>query len=122
MDIVRMAFLPLTILCGACTAPADMPGIRFDLTRLNPEGLQGPADGLRALHYEFCIPDQIEVITAVTAIDPTLDLIRSSPGRIGCGKDQILCLGHTHQPNYRQVLEQLDRHPQVGEIQEAVFE
>ena len=31
--------------------------IRFDLSVLDDSGLYGPADGLRALDYEFCIPE-----------------------------------------------------------------
>jgi hypothetical protein len=30
--------------------------IDVDLANVNSEGLRGPPDGLRAVHYEFCIP------------------------------------------------------------------
>jgi hypothetical protein len=110
------------ILLTACPAAVKESAIHFDLRQLNSEGLRGPADGLRALHYEFCIPDRADVIREVRAIDPTLQIQRSSPGRVGCGAGEILCLGHTHQARFREVLERLARHPQVGEIQEAVFE
>jgi hypothetical protein len=96
--------------------------IRFDLYRVNPDGLQGPPDGLRALHYEYCIPDRTEAIREVTAIDPTLQIQRGSPGRVGCEANELLCLGHTHQPVYRAVLEGLAALPFVIEIHEAVFE
>lgn len=59
--------------------------ICFDLNRLDGRGLQGPPDGLRALHYEYCIPDRPEALQAVAAIDPTLEIQRGSPGHIGCG-------------------------------------
>ena len=97
-------------------------GIRFDLGRLNTDGLQGPPDGLRALHYEYCIPDQSEAIREVTAIDPTLQIQGGSPGRVGCGAGQLLCLGHTHQPDHRAVLERLAALAFVAEIREAFFE
>jgi len=97
-------------------------GIRFDLDRLNADGLQGPPDGLRALHYEYCIPDHPDAIREVSAIDPTLEIQGGSPGRVGCVEGELLCLGHTHQPNHRAVLELLAALPMVAEIREAVFE
>lgn len=95
--------------------------IRIDLSRLDANGLQGPPDGLRALHYEYCIPERPETIRAVTDIDRTLQIQRS-PGRIGCAAVELLCLGHTHQPDHRQVLERLAALPYVAIIREAFFE
>lgn len=96
--------------------------VRFDLVRLHADGLQGPFDGLRALHYEYCIPDQADAIQDVTAIDPTLQIQRGSPGRVGCREGRLLCLGHTHQVDHRLVLEQLAALPYVVEIHKAFFE
>jgi hypothetical protein len=113
------------VLMTACTEPPThtaTPSLHFDLKQLNSEGLRGPPDGLRALHYEFCIPDRPALISEMKAIDPTLQIQAASPGRIGCGEGEALCLGHTHQPRFREVLERLARHPEVGEIHEAVFE
>jgi heat shock protein HslJ len=118
--------LALTLVRGTAAAPPSAAtaksGIRFDLDRVNADGLQGPPDGLRALHYEYCIPDRPETVREVTAIDSTLQIQRGSPGRVGCGADQLLCLGHTHQPGYRAVLERLAALPFVAEIHEAFFE
>jgi len=105
-------------------APDASPGarLRFDLDRLGADGLQGPPDGRRALHYEYCIPDRPEAIGAVSGIDPTLQIQGHSPGRAGCGADELLCLGHTHQPDHVAVLERLARLPFIAEIREAHFE
>lgn len=94
----------------------------FDINRLNADGLQGPDSGLRALHYEYCIPDSAEAIQAVTSIDPSLQIQGQSPGRVGCNENELLCLGNTHQPNYRDILEQLTRLPYIEQIQESFFE
>ena len=96
--------------------------IRFDIDRLDADGLQGPRDGLRALHYEYCIPDRPDAVREVTAIDPTLQIQRGSPGRVGCAAGELLCLGHTHQPGYRAVLQRLATLPFIAEIHEAFFE
>lgn len=128
--MVRLISLfPLCIIAmmsiNICAGPPDafaQTGLRFDISRLNEDGLQGPPDGLRALHYEYCIPDHPDVIREVSAIDPTLEMYRGSPGRIGCHGDELLCLGHTHQARFREVLERLDEHPAIGEIREAFFE
>jgi heat shock protein HslJ len=118
--------LALTLVRGTAAASTSAAtarsGIRFDLDRLNADGLQGPPDGLRALHYEYCIPDRPEAVREVTAIDPTLQIQRGSPGRVGCGADELLCLGHTHQPGHRAVLDRLAALPFVAEIREAFFE
>ncbi len=118
--------LAVTLVRDSSVPPRSVPGprskIRFELYRLDIDGLQGPPDGLRALHYEYCIPDRPEAIRAVIAIDRTLQIQRGSPGRVGCGADELLCLGHTHQPSHRAVLEQLAGLSFVAEIREAFFE
>jgi hypothetical protein len=104
------------------TESAWQSKLNFNLDRINADGLQGPPDGLRALHYEYCIPDQPEAIQTVTAVDPTLEIQQGSPGRVGCYEGRLLCLGHTHQPDYLAVLERLAMLAIVDEIQENFFE
>jgi hypothetical protein len=77
---------------------------------------------LRVLHYEYCIPERPDIIGEVAAIDPTLEIHWGSPGRVGCGVGELLCLGHTQQPHYRGVLERLAKLPFISEIREAYFE
>lgn len=100
-------------------APADK--IRFDLSRLDHAGLYGPPHGLRALHYELCIPDSAQAAAQVRAIDASLRLARSR-GRIGCSEAELLGIGNTHQSGYRQVLAALARLPYVKRIEQAFFE
>ena len=78
--------------------------IRFDLDQLDDAGLYGPEDGKRSLSYEFCVPYTSPAIATVQAIDPTVVIYLRSPGRIGCGADEVLAIGETHQPHYREVL------------------
>jgi hypothetical protein len=96
--------------------------ITFNLAQLNQDGLYGPPDGLRALHYEFCIPGVPAFAAQVKSLDPTLVILKESPGRIGCTKQEFLCLGSTHQPNFMSVLLGLAKLPYVKRIDQAFFE
>lgn len=98
------------------------PRIAIDLTNVNADGLRGPPTGLRAVHYEFCIPVGTHYAAEVRGIDPTAQLMTGSRGRIGCADGQVLVLGHTHQRAYRQVLDQLANLPYVARITESFFE
>jgi hypothetical protein len=77
--------------------------ITFDLSAISPEGLIGNQQSLRSVGYEFCIPAQADAIRKVKAIDPTVQFSRSR-GRIGCQQHQYLCIGETHQPDWKTVL------------------
>jgi hypothetical protein len=99
-----------------------MAKIQLDLAELDAAGLKGPADGLRAVSYEFCIPNRPECETEVRQIDARVTFMHGARGRIGCGTDQILCVGSTHQPEFRAVLSRLAALPYVERIVEAHFE
>jgi hypothetical protein len=90
---------------AACPANDDaIDKIGFDLDQLDELGLYGPDDGKRSLSYEFCVPNDVAAIETVQSIDPTLMIYPQSPGRIGCNETEVLAIGETHQPNYRDVL------------------
>ena len=95
--------------------------IRFDLSVLDDSGLYGPTDGLRALDYEFCIPDRPDTVARVRSIDGSVRMHRAR-GRIGCVESKLLCIGNTHQPGFREVLAALSRLPFVARIDQAFFE
>ena len=125
MNVVRKSILLLLLISPSCSSTlSDRAAgvIAFDLSRLNESGLQGPRDGLRALHYEFCIPARQECADEVTRIDTTLILLPGGGGRIRCGTDQYLCLGNTHQPEFRRVLTLLAELSYVHRIEESFFE
>jgi len=82
----------------------------------------GPLDGKRALSYEFCIPDTEQHRTEVKRIDPTVKFFAQSPGRIGCGKDENLCIGSPQQKDIRGVLQRLAELMYVQRIDESFFE
>ena len=124
---MRSAFfascLALGLVLAACAnQPDPMEKIAFDLDRLDEDGLQGPPDGLRALSYEFCIPDDEVRMAEVKRIDPSAQFFPRSRGRVGCGENEVLVIGSTHQVNYRNILLRLAKLDYIDEIQEAHFE
>jgi hypothetical protein len=96
--------------------------ITFDLTRLDEDGLYGELGGKRAVSYEFCIPDTRQSRAEVKRIDPTVKFMAESPGRIGCGEHETLCIGSTHQKDFRKVLQRLTELTYVQRIDESFFE
>ena len=100
-------------------APAK---IKFRLDDIRPDGLRGPPDGLKSVAYEFCIPTSKLACDEVKRIDPSVNMQPGSRGRVGCTKEQTLCIGTTHQPNWREVLKKLSALAYIAEIRECFFE
>ena len=96
--------------------------VELNLESLDPSGLRGPVGGKVAVSYEFAIPNTDECKAQVMAIDPTVQFMPGSQGRIQAGKTGCLCIGSTHQPSYRQVLRNLAELPYVQRIVECHFE
>jgi hypothetical protein len=128
MRIVGLTAVTALLLCISCgTRPpaittAQSRKIKLDLSTLDEDGLRGPADGKVALSYEFCIPNSEEYRAEVKAIDRTVRFMPGSSGRVGAGKHECLCIGSTHQKNYRQVIRQLAGLSYVKRIIECHFE
>lgn len=106
--------------CQRSAIEADTPArkIRFRLEALDADGLTGAPGALRAVAYEFCIPDRRECRAEVYRLDPSVEFMPGSRGRAGCGPGQLLCVGNTHQPDWRQVLNGLASLGYVARIEE----
>lgn len=122
-------FLPMlvAVLLQGCTSfypwsSGQPEKVKFDLSRLNSAGLRGPEGGLTSVSYEFCIPDNIDHVDKVMAIDPTLVVYKRSSGRVECSENEYLTVGHTGQNNFREVLKKLAELKYIKSIQEAMFE
>jgi hypothetical protein len=124
------AALALAAILSACSAtpagppltPAQQEKITLDLSTLDDRGLRGPRNGLRSMSYEFCIPAGERYAAEVRRIDPTVEVMRGSRGRIGCTGNQYLCVGNTGQRGYREVLERLAGLDYSSRIVESTFE
>lgn len=122
---MRIAPLALLVALAGCATPgqAERPGkIRFDLAVIDADGLEGPPDGKRAVDYEFCVPADDGYVDEVRVIDPSARAMPGSPGRIGCRPGQVLVMGHTHRPGWRESLERLAALRHVRKIEKAVYE
>ena len=119
----KILICSLIVLIGACHSnEKTLEKINFDLSELDKNGLRGAADGKVALSYEFCIPADNSIAEAVKAIDASLEIHRGVKGRIGCNESQFICIGSTHQSNYRAVLEQLASLDYIERIDQTFFE
>jgi hypothetical protein len=123
---MRLAALALALGCAQAGALEPMAPavdvIGFELCDLDAQGLIGPPDGKRAVDYEFCIPAGEGFAAEVRAIDATARVHPGSPGRIGCGPDEVLVIGNTHRPDFAFVLQRLAELPYVERIERAWFE
>ena len=132
-DLSLLHLILVVLVAAAGTGRAAPPGrepapsheaakIRFRLNDIRPDGLRGPPDGLTAVAYEFCVPADGRVYQEVRRIDPGVQFQPGSRGRIGCAKNQTLCIGETHQPRWRDVLQKLAALAYIAEIRECHFE
>lgn len=96
--------------------------IKFRLDDIRPDGLRGTPGGLVAVAYEFCVPANERVYQEVRRINPGVQIQPGSRGRVGCSKDQALCIGETNHPNWRDVLKKLSALEYIDEIRECYFE
>ena len=124
--VLFVALAGLGGLCGACKLRNERPSapsskIELDLTQLDSEGLRGPPGGKASIAYEFRIPDSVECRTEVKAIDPSIQFMPGSSGRIGAGNGQCLCVGSTGE-NYREILGRLAALPYIDRIIACDFE
>lgn len=113
--VVGLLVCPIALACPP--APdAALKKIQFDLAAISSEGLIGSGSGRRSQRYEFCIPKDDRAVAEVRAIDPTIELYPNSRGRVGCRQDQILAIGETHQPRWKEILLAIARLESVDRI------
>jgi hypothetical protein len=94
----------------------------FDLASLEDPSSSAEASGLCALSYQFCIPARPVLAEQVRKIDPSVVIFDYAPDRSRCGDETFLCIGTTHQPDYRSVLIRLAKLPYIERIDEAPSE
>ena len=96
--------------------------IKFDLNSLDTNGIRGPTDGERIVDYEFCIPTEKKYVDTIKAIDSELICYQGSRGRIGCLRDEYLCIGKTQNKFLKNVLCQLSTLTYIKRIERTWWE
>ena len=96
--------------------------IVFDVNAIDRNGLVGPLDGKVSVVYEFCIPYENKYLEEVKSIDPLLNCYHGSKGRIGCQENEYLCLGNTHDKDFKSKLCQLSNREYIKQIAQCFFE
>lgn len=122
------------LLCGllvftmGCTdrrkevAADTMAKVEIDLNNLDEDGLRGPPGGKVAVAYEFAIPNTEECKKEVRRIDPSVQFMPDSRGRVQARDGECLCVGSTQNQDYRAVLRALSELPYIDRIIECHFE
>jgi len=127
MKNCNILLLVVMALCTSCSTvatrspTAHWEKVELDLAQLDENGLRGPVNGKVMMAYEFAIPNTGECKAEVRAIDPSVQFMQGSRGRIGASKDECLCIGETG-PDYHAVLGGLSSLVYIDRIIECHFE
>lgn len=127
MKVLQLSFLVLLISaftsCNLFKSKAVKHAeskMNFEFSKLDKKGLVKNRG--TSLAYEFCIPNKDECLDKIKEIDESIAIYKSSTGRIGCGKNEILCIGETAHKDYRKILTELASLEYVKSINESFFE
>ena len=115
---IQLLFLCLICFSLGCSNNLYKKKVKFDIDQIDDNGLRKGV----SVSYEYCIPKSSLYKNLVLEIDPEVKFQEKAKGRIGCKKDQILCLSHTHQNNFKKVLKNLSKQDFIDQIFECFFE
>ena len=94
--------------------------MNFEFSKLYKNGLIKKRG--TSLAYEFCIPNNETYLDKIKEIDESISIYKSGSGRIGCSNNEILCIGETHNKDYKRILTQIAELEYVKSINESFFE
>jgi hypothetical protein len=122
-SVMRAAGWCVVILLAACVSqpPTGLEKIRFDMKKVDVNGLEGPPTDKRAIAYQFCVPNTEARRLEIAELDPTARFESEVAGRAGCTADEILVHAHTGAPNWRGRLEAVAALPYVKSIRRTPY-
>lgn len=94
--------------------------MNFEFSKLDKNGLIKKRGS--SLAYEFCIPNNETYLDKIKEIDESISIYKSGSGRIGYSNNEILCIGETHNKDYKRILTQIAELEYVKSINESFFE
>lgn len=105
--------------CPKKTDKVNHAKIKFDYSAIDDSGLR---NGEVAVDYEFCIPADQEILDQVMNLDQGVRVMKSSKGRIGCTRQQWLCINSTHDVGWKKKLLAIASLSYVERIAETFYE
>ena len=98
--------------------------INFKLSNFTEDGMMMMPDKESSgyINYEFCIPARDEYFKEVSGIDTTLALYKTSKGRSKCSDKEWLCIGSSHQKNFKDVILALAKLSYIRQISQTFWE
>ena len=99
----------------------DTSKINFDLNKFTEDGIEKMTGG-GYINYEFCIPGNDETLKEVMSIDSTVGAYKNSKGRSACLDKEWLCIGSSHQKNFKNVLWALTKISYIRKISQTFWE
>ena len=101
----------------------DTSKIAFSLKDFTEDGMRINATKREGyINYEFCIPGNDETLKEVMSIDSTVGAYKTSKGRSGCSDSEWLCIGSSHQKNFKRVILELTKLNYTRKISETFWE
>lgn len=95
--------------------------ITFDLTGIDDRGLIGYGENKKGLDFEFCIPNQPDLVKKVLTLDSSLKKL-ASKGRSNCSEQHVLITGSTYNKNFKKLLCKIAQLEYVKEINQTYWE
>ncbi len=105
--------------CNQGISKKTIRKIEFDQTMLDKNGM---LNSEVALDYEFCIPMDEAKVAEVKSIEPDVNIPRMAKGRIGCTKEEYLCIVSTKGPQWKEKLYTIASLPYVKRIIQTHYE
>ncbi len=93
--------------------------IEFDPSLIDEKGM---LTSEVAVDYEFCIPRDEAKVAEVKAIEPMVNIPRMAKGRIGCSKEEYLCIVSTKGVEWKEKLYAIASLPYVKRIVQTHYE
>jgi len=101
----------------------DTSKIAFNLKDFTEDGMKiNDTKREGYINYEFCIPGSDETFREVMSIDSTVGVYKNSKGRSACSDAEWLCIGSSHQKNFKDVLLALTKLSYIRKIRETFWE
>jgi hypothetical protein len=99
----------------------DINKIKFNLNMFDKQGLVGEDGGKVALDYEFCVPNNPEILNTIKEIDSSIKPTNGK-GRTKCTDNSILLTGNSYGKDIKRILCELSQLEYIKTINQVYWE